>query len=55
MALPPSEVKARYGFLAPFIGADNPTSGAATRARLGWEPTHRSLLDDLRDGTYFTD
>ncbi|WNV86084.1 SDR family oxidoreductase [Umezawaea sp. Da 62-37] len=50
----PGEIKAGYGFLAPFIGTDNPTSGAVTKARLGWEPTHRSLLDDLRDGTYFT-
>ncbi|MET1072713.1 MAG: SDR family oxidoreductase, partial [Umezawaea sp.] len=50
----PDEIKARYGFLAPFIATDNPTSGELTKARLGWEPTHRSLLDDLRDGTYFT-
>jgi len=43
-----------HGFLAPFIGTDNPASSALTRARLGWEPTHQPLLDDLQHGTYFT-
>ena len=49
----PAEITARYGFLAPFLGVDNPVSSAATRARLGWSPTRRPLLDDLRDGAYF--
>jgi hypothetical protein len=26
----------------------------ATRALLGWEPTHESLLEDLRFGDYIT-
>jgi len=50
----PQEVRARFGFIAPFIGVDNPVSSAATRARLGWEPTRVSLLDDLEHGTYLT-
>lgn len=49
----PGEIAARYGFLAPFLGVDNPVSSATTRARLGWSPTRRPLLDDLRDGAYF--
>ncbi len=49
----PAEIAARYGFLAPFLAVDNPVSSAATRARLGWNPTRRPLLDDLRDGAYF--
>lgn len=49
----PTEIAARYGFLAPFLGVDNPVSSAATRARLGWSPTRRPLLDYLRDGAYF--
>lgn len=36
-----------YGPLGPVFGADQPASSALTRARLGWEPTHPSLLDDL--------
>ena len=47
------EINARFGFLAPFVGVDNPASSASTRARLGWEPTHRALLDDLEHGGYF--
>jgi nucleoside-diphosphate-sugar epimerase len=47
------QVAARFGFLAPFLGVDNPASSASTRDRLGWEPVRRPLLDDLDHGTYF--
>jgi len=50
----PQEVRARFGFIAPFIVVDNPVSSALTRARLGWEPTRVSLLEDLEHGTYIT-
>jgi nucleoside-diphosphate-sugar epimerase len=53
-AATPEQIKARYGFLAPFIGADNPASSALTTSRLGWEPTRQSLADDLQHGAYFT-
>jgi nucleoside-diphosphate-sugar epimerase len=36
-----------FGPLGPIFAADQPASSAATRAALGWEPTHLSLLDDL--------
>ncbi|EXG81171.1 SDR family oxidoreductase [Cryptosporangium arvum] len=36
-----------YGPLGPIFAADQPSSSAHTRAVLGWEPTHPSLLDDL--------
>ena len=36
----------------PGFREDHPTSSAATRTRLGWEPTHRPLLDDIRHGSY---
>ncbi|GAA0274848.1 SDR family oxidoreductase [Cryptosporangium japonicum] len=36
-----------YGPLGPIFAADQPSSSAHTRATLGWEPTHPSLLDDL--------
>ena len=54
MSASPREVASRFGFLAPFIPVDNPASAALTRSRLGWEPTGRTLLDDLRHGDYFT-
>ena len=50
----PEQVAKRYGFLAPFLGADNPVSSTLTQNRLGWEPTRRALLDDLQYGDYFS-
>lgn len=49
----PEDAVARYGFVAAFIGIDNPTSSAKTRELLKWEPTHNGLLDDLAEGFYF--
>ena len=48
----PKELTKRLGFMAPFVGVDNPASSSATTALLGWEPTHRTLLDDIEHGTY---
>lgn len=36
-----------YGPLGPIFAADQPASSTRTRATLGWQPTHPSLLDDL--------
>ncbi|BDZ51352.1 3-beta hydroxysteroid dehydrogenase [Frondihabitans sucicola] len=38
-----------YGALGPVFAADQPASSAFTRATLGWQPTHLSLLDDLEN------
>ncbi|MBW4023828.1 MAG: hypothetical protein HIU92_11965 [Proteobacteria bacterium] len=43
----------QFGFLAPFILADNPASSELTRAHLGWEPKDRGLIADLEHGRYF--
>lgn len=43
----------RFSFLAMFAAADNPVTDNLTRERLGWNPTHPGLLDDLRTGFYF--
>ena len=32
--------------------ADAPVSGDRTRARLGWTPTHPTLLEDIEAGDY---
>lgn len=37
------------GPLGPIFGTDQPSSSAETRKRLGWEPTHPSLLEDLEN------
>jgi nucleoside-diphosphate-sugar epimerase len=42
-----------FGFLAPFIALDNPTSAAKTSELLHWHPTHPGLLDELADEHYF--
>ena len=56
-ALTPDEATEHFGnpFMALAYGTDSPTSSERTRTTLGWEPTHPTLLDDLRDGDYFTD
>jgi nucleoside-diphosphate-sugar epimerase len=38
-----------YGPFGPIFAADQPSSSARTRAELGWEPTHPSLLADLEN------
>lgn len=43
-----------FGVLGMIFAIDQPSSSAVTRARFGWEPTHPSLLDDLRAGGYPT-
>jgi nucleoside-diphosphate-sugar epimerase len=48
-----AEASKQFGFLAPFIPLDNPTSGRLTQERLGWRPTQTDLLADLDNGDYF--
>lgn len=43
------EVAKLFGWLAPFIGADNPVSSKLTRERLGWRPTQPGLISDISD------
>ncbi|MDH6139357.1 MULTISPECIES: SDR family oxidoreductase [Kitasatospora] len=38
-----------FGALGPIFATDQPASSGHTRAALGWEPTHPSLLDDLEN------
>ncbi|KAF1988763.1 NAD(P)-binding protein [Aulographum hederae CBS 113979] len=49
------EAQAHFGFMSfPFSG-NNPVSSAKTREQLGWKPVECSLLDDMKNGTYFDD
>lgn len=36
-----------FGWLAPFVGTDNPVSSRITREQLNWAPTHSHLMADL--------
>ncbi|MCX5387311.1 SDR family oxidoreductase [Streptomyces sp. NBC_00083] len=38
-----------YGPIGPIFASDQPSSSAHTRQRLGWEPKHPSLLEDLEN------
>lgn len=49
----PDDAPQMFGYLAGFVGVDNPTSSSATRALLNWEPTERGLLEDLGQPHYF--
>jgi nucleoside-diphosphate-sugar epimerase len=50
-SIDPDQVPGHFGYLAPFVGVDNPTSATLTRQALGWEPTHPDWAEDL--GNYF--
>ena len=52
-SIPAEDVAAHFGWLALFIGADAPASSAHTQERLGWTPTHPSLIADLDQGRFF--
>lgn len=41
-----------YGVLGTIFAADQPSSSALTRERFDWQPSHPSLLDDLKAGGY---
>jgi len=51
-SVPPDEAARYLGFLAAFAQVDNPSSSAATRALLKWEPAHAGLLADLAERHY---
>ncbi len=41
-------------FFARLFATDAPVSSAHTRQMLGWTPRHRTLLQDMSEGDYFT-
>ncbi|MFJ8495158.1 SDR family oxidoreductase [Streptomyces sp. NPDC094038] len=53
VSLAPEEAAAHFGWIARFVGNDNPTSSAATRERYDWRPEQPGLLADLDQDHYF--
>jgi nucleoside-diphosphate-sugar epimerase len=49
----PEDAGEQFGWLGAFFALDAPASSALTRARLGWQPTHPGLIEDLEAGHYF--
>jgi nucleoside-diphosphate-sugar epimerase len=48
-----AEAGDHFGWMAAFWAVDAPASSALTRERLGWNPVHPGLIDDLEAGHYF--
>lgn len=53
-SLTPDEALAHFGWIARFVAIDNPSSSELTRSTLGWQPSGPGLLEDMRDGGYFS-
>lgn len=51
-SIPADQASAHFDWLSMFFGADIPASSAHTRALLGWEPSHPTLLEDIAAGHY---
>ena len=49
---PFEEAQQDIGFLAMAFSLDLPVSSKITREKLGWEPTHPSMIEDIKAGTY---
>jgi nucleoside-diphosphate-sugar epimerase len=41
------EAAKHFGWLAPFIAADNPVSSVSTKEALDWRPSGPNLLEDI--------
>lgn len=53
VSIPRSEAVDHFGWMGTFAGMDVPASHQLTSERLGWQPTHQGLIDDLEEGFYF--
>jgi nucleoside-diphosphate-sugar epimerase len=49
----PAQAGEHFGWIGAFFGLDAPASSALTRERLGWNPVHPGLIEDLEQGHYF--
>jgi nucleoside-diphosphate-sugar epimerase len=52
-SIPADQAAEHFGWLGPFFSADVVASSDITRERLGWVPTHPTLLEDLAEDAYF--
>ena len=51
-SIAPGQAGEHFGWLAGFVALDVRASNALTRERLGWEPTHPGLVEDIEQGRY---
>src|SRR5262245_23500823 len=52
VSIDPADADEHFGWIGGFFRLDAPASSALTRERLGWNPTHPGLIEDL-DRHYF--
>jgi nucleoside-diphosphate-sugar epimerase len=52
-AIPAEQAGAHFRWLAAYVAMDSPASSALTRTKLGWQPTHPGLIEDLDAGHYY--
>lgn len=52
VSIPADRANEHFDGIGLFVGADAPASSALTRALLGWEPKHSTLLEDIAAGHY---
>ena len=53
-SIAPGEAELYFGQFTMFAAMDNPVSSLVTRNELGWEPTGPTMLEDIRNGDYFS-
>lgn len=46
-SIAPGHAGEHFGWMAGFVAQDIRASNVQTRERLGWQPTHPGLIDDL--------
>jgi nucleoside-diphosphate-sugar epimerase len=51
-SISPEAAGTHFGWLGLFFAMDQPASSALTRERMGWNPTHAGLVEDLEAGHY---
>jgi nucleoside-diphosphate-sugar epimerase len=50
--IPADQARAHFDWIGLFFGMDAPASNAMTRDRLGWAPSHPSLMEGISAGHY---
>jgi nucleoside-diphosphate-sugar epimerase len=53
VSVAPEDAVEHFGWIGAFFALDAPASSALTQERLGWQPTHPGLIEDLEQGHYF--
>ncbi len=51
-SVPAEQAEEHFGWIGNFFALDIPASAQLTRERLGWEPTHPTLVEDIAAGAY---